>query len=185
MAETPLGAAVDFLQDFGFFDIVLPFLLVFTVVFGILEKTKIFGTEGAGETKTSRKNINSMVAFVVAFFVISTKEIVQSLKVSLPQVSLILVFLISFMLLAGSFFTSEKEFSFAERKGWKVFLTLTLFVSLLGIFFNAIGWLDPILDYFLSGSNSTLSSVFILLAIIVLVVVFIVKEGKEESPSGG
>jgi len=179
MVETPLGAAVEFLQDFGFFDVVLPFLLVFTVVFGILEKTKIFGTEG--KEKEPRKNINSMVAFVVAFFVISAKEIVQTIKVSLPQVSLVLVFLVSFMLLAGSFFTGEKEFSFSERRGWKIFLTLTLFISLVGIFFNALGWLDPILDFLSLQQNSPIFSIFVLMVIVILVVVFIVKGGKGEN----
>ena len=59
MAETVLGGAVDFLQDFGFFDVVLPFLLVFTLVFGILEKTKIFGTEKVGDKEYPKKNINT------------------------------------------------------------------------------------------------------------------------------
>ena len=42
---TPLNNAIEFLREFGFFNVVLPFLLVFTVVFGILEKTRLFGTE--------------------------------------------------------------------------------------------------------------------------------------------
>src|SRR3989344_2060049 len=66
MAATVLGDAVKLLQDFGFFDVILPFLLVFTVVFGILEKTKIFGTEG--EKGHPKKNIDAMVAFVIAIF---------------------------------------------------------------------------------------------------------------------
>jgi len=36
-----LGDALGFLTDFGLFDVILPFLLVFAVVFGILEKTRI------------------------------------------------------------------------------------------------------------------------------------------------
>ena len=39
---TPLGRAVEFFRDFGLFDIVLPFLLVFAIVFAVLEKTRIF-----------------------------------------------------------------------------------------------------------------------------------------------
>ena len=35
-----------FFEQIGIYDVVLPFLLVFTIVFAILEKTKLFGTEG-------------------------------------------------------------------------------------------------------------------------------------------
>ena len=45
MVTTLFGGAIEFLQEIGFYDVVLPFLLVFTVFFGVLEKTKIFGTE--------------------------------------------------------------------------------------------------------------------------------------------
>ena len=52
---TALGSAIDFLKDFGFFDVILPFLLVFSILFGILEKTKVFGVEdcrrGIGEAQ--------------------------------------------------------------------------------------------------------------------------------------
>ena len=84
MATTVLGEAIDLLQDFGFFDVVLPFLLVFTIVFGILEKTKIFGTEKFKGNDIPKKNLNAMVAFSIAFFVVAAKEIVASLQESLP-----------------------------------------------------------------------------------------------------
>jgi len=50
---------VDFFGEIGLFDVVLPFLLVFTVVFAILEKTKVFGIEEIEGKKYTRKNLNS------------------------------------------------------------------------------------------------------------------------------
>ena len=35
---------IEFFEKIGIYDVVLPFLLVFTIVFAILEKTKVFGT---------------------------------------------------------------------------------------------------------------------------------------------
>ena len=49
---------------------VLPFLLVFTIVFAILEKTKIFGATKDGESK---KNINAVVALVLGLLMIAQK----------------------------------------------------------------------------------------------------------------
>ena len=70
---TTLGSAMEFFQDFGLFDIVLPFLLIFAVVFAILEKTMILGSED-GKPK---RNINSIVSFVIALLVVATNKIVQ------------------------------------------------------------------------------------------------------------
>ena len=45
MTETAFGSVIVFFQDLGMYDVVLPFLLVFAIVYAILEKTKVFGTE--------------------------------------------------------------------------------------------------------------------------------------------
>ena len=84
---SPLEGSLEFLEAFGFFNVVLPFLLVFTLIFAILEKTRILGTEDG----KSRKNLNAMLSFVFALFVVATKEIVLAIRGSLPQVALILI----------------------------------------------------------------------------------------------
>ena len=43
--ESVFRTAIGFLDKLGVYDIILPFLLVFTLVFAILEKTKILGLE--------------------------------------------------------------------------------------------------------------------------------------------
>ena len=161
---TALGSAIGFLQDFGFFDVILPFLLVFTIVFGILEKTKIFGVEKVGDKEYPKKSINSMIAFTIAFFVIAAKEVVQSIQVSLPQVVLVLIVLVCFMMLAGSFM-GEKQFNFEQRKGWVMFLTLVIFVAVLMIFMNSFGWLEGVYNFF-SNSSYLLVPIGFLLVIL-------------------
>lgn len=169
-----LGQAVDFLVDFGFFDVVLPFLLVFTVVFGILEKTRIFGVEKIGGEEYPKKNLNSMVAFVMAFFVVATKEIVTSLQISLPQVALILIVLLSFLMLAGSFM-GDRTFSFESSK-WAVFLTLIAFIAVVMIYLNSFGWLNPILDFIKANPGTVV--VPTVLVVVVLGTIFYVVGGN-------
>jgi hypothetical protein len=178
---TALGEAVQFLVDFGFFDVILPFLLVFTVVFGILEKTRIFGVEKVGDKEFAKKNINSMIAFVIAFFTIAAKEVVMAFQLSLPKVALTLIIVVSFMLLAGSFM-SDKEFSFENRTFWKVTLTVIMFIAIVLIFLDAFGWLSPIIDW-LIYDQSVLLMPLVALGVIVGTIVYVV--GGRPKPSEG
>jgi len=43
MASTNFGNLAESLERIGFVDVLLPFLLIFTVIFAVLEKTKILG----------------------------------------------------------------------------------------------------------------------------------------------
>jgi hypothetical protein len=62
------------LDRIGFTDVILPFVLVFTVVYAVLQKTKVLGVYG----DKPKSNLNAMVAFVLAFFVLI---MVQTLNV--------------------------------------------------------------------------------------------------------
>ena len=172
---SPLEIAINFLRDFGFFDVVLPFLLVFTIVFAILEKTMILGSEN----NKPKKNLNSMVAFAMALFVIAASNVVSILQQSLPLVTLVLIVILSFMLLMGSFMGSG-EFSFKNYKYTKYFLVLFLIVSISLIFLNAIksrsgsSVLDNILDYLKENwFTGPVFSGLVFLAIIVLVIIYV------------
>ncbi len=184
---SPLGIAMDFLEKFGFFDVVLPFLLVFTLIFAILEKTKILGTEKVKGEVVPRRNINSMASFAIAMFVVAAGQIVEIIRQALPMIILILIALISFMMLAGSLM-SNKEFNFEERKGWKVFLTIVLFISVILIFLGVIkhesgySWLSIIWNYIVENwTTGPLVSSMVFLGIIVLVIWFVMKKPSGEN----
>ncbi|MEK6816017.1 MAG: hypothetical protein AABY09_00250, partial [Nanoarchaeota archaeon] len=91
-----------------------------------------------------------------------------------------------FMLLAGSFM-AEGEFSFADNKVWKVFLTLVMFIAILLIFLDAFNWLDPIIAYILS-EKSTVVVPLIIFAGMIGTVFYIIggspKPGKKEEKEG-
>jgi len=181
MAETVLGDAVELLQDFGFFDVILPFLLVFTIVFGILEKTKIFGIEKIGDREYSRKNVNAMVAFVFGFFVIAAKEIVAAFQESIPIVSLVLVAVVSFLMLVGSFVSGEKEFSFLTLfEGWKAPVAGVFVIAIVAIFFHSFGWLEPIYEY-INGKGKDFFIINVFLGIVGGVIYFVFNTGQGEA----
>ena len=74
---TPFRQVLDFFDSIGLFDVVLPFLLVFTIVFAILEKTKVLGQEEIEGKKYTKKNLNAIAAFSIAFLVIASSQLVE------------------------------------------------------------------------------------------------------------
>src|SRR3989339_864086 len=90
--------AMESLEDIGFYEVALPFILIFTIVFAILQKVKIFGASG--------KNFNAVIAVVLAFLVVRNQAIVEVLNQFLPKISLIsviiVVTLILFTILSGN-----------------------------------------------------------------------------------
>lgn len=189
----PLELAVKFLDDFGFFSVVLPFIFVFSVVFAILEKTKILGSEGEKTKEKPKTSINAMVAFSIALFVVAATNIVQVIRESLPMIVLVLIVVVSFMLLAGSFMKTG-EFSFEDNKFWKGFLTVLMFIAVILIFMNTIktesgvSWLKYILDYVaVNWATGPVVSGIIFLIVIVASIFFIVWpiRGAEPGTQGG
>ncbi|MBI4149215.1 hypothetical protein HY491_02105, partial [Candidatus Woesearchaeota archaeon] len=76
MAESAFRGMIGFLDTIGIYDVVLPFVLVFTIAFAILEKTRVLGTEEIDKVKYTKKPLNALVAFVISFFVVGSGELV-------------------------------------------------------------------------------------------------------------
>ncbi|PLW79877.1 hypothetical protein C0585_05475 [Candidatus Woesearchaeota archaeon] len=145
MASTFRGI-IEFFDKLGIYDVILPFLLVFTIVFAILEKSKILGMEKIGEDTVTRKNLNSMVSFVIAFLVVASSELVRTINEAMANMVLLLMLSISFMLLVGSFHKGDEEFFLKD--GYRTLFMVIIFIALVGIFLHAIHYKgEPFLTY--------------------------------------
>lgn len=179
---TPFREVIEFFDSIGLFDVVLPFILVFTIVFAILEKTKVLGTEEIEGKKYTKKNLNAVASFVMAFLVVASSQLVEIITTVSANAVVVLFLSVLFLLLVGSFY-KEGEPVFLEG-GWKVVFMIIVFVSIIGIFLDAIKtsdgrtWLERIGDFTGSGGDEIVGSV-VLLALIVLFVVYIVKEPQK------
>lgn len=98
-----LSDMIKGLESMGFYAVLLPFLLIFTILFAILQKIKLFGTDS--------KNINIIVAVVIAFFVVRVPSIIATINMFLPKVSMIVLFLLMFLLIIGIFGASGEGIS--------------------------------------------------------------------------
>jgi hypothetical protein len=184
MAETVLGGVLDFFEELGVYDVVLPFILVFTIMFAILEKTKVFGTEG--EKKFTKKNLNAMVSFVVAFLVVASSKLVETITKVSSEIIVLLLLVVFFLMMVGTFYTKEdidKE-GVALKGAWKVGFMIFIAISILFIFLDAIvaedgrTWLEVFWDW-LSDFYTDTSVAAIVLIIAVIIFVYFVTKSKE------
>lgn len=134
--ESVFRGVITFLDQIGIYDVVLPFLLVFTIVFAILEKTAIFGHETINGKSYTKKNLNSMVAFVSAFLVVASSRLVATINEALANVVLLLLLSISFLMLIGSFYKEGESVSL--EGGWRNFFMIAMFVGIVFVFLHAI-----------------------------------------------
>lgn len=173
--------AIGFMDRLGVYDVVLPFLLVFTLMYAFLEKTKIFGTETYYSVddkyhekgfKGSRKNLNAMVSFVVAFFVVASSQLVAVINQTLSQMVLLLILVFCFILVVGAF-QEQTDKGFFLQGGWKTLFMVIAFVAIAFIFLNALGWLEPAWRWLMRTGSSEAVATLVLIGLIVGFIVWV------------
>lgn len=85
-----------------FVETILPFILVFTIVFGVLQKSQLFGEK--------KKQIDSLVAAVIGLLAISFGQAIGIILQLTVFLSVGLVVVLVMMLLLGSFGAEGKMF---------------------------------------------------------------------------
>lgn len=132
-----LEGLVRMMESWGLTDVMLPFLLIFVVIFAVLEKTKIFGEE--------KRNINTVIALVFALLVViphvtgsypAGMDVVLILRQALPAVSIVIVAILMLLILIG-IFGQEKVFLGMTAPGWVTFVAIMIIVTIFG---NSAGW---------------------------------------------
>ncbi|HLP79893.1 MAG TPA: hypothetical protein VK158_04620 [Acidobacteriota bacterium] len=185
------GNALQFLAAIGIYDVVLPFLLTFVIVFAILEKTRILGEDVVGKEKYTKKNLNALVGFCVGFFVVASTSIVAIINQTLAQIVLLFIMSVFYMALIGIFNKNDQATELPSS--WKKGMMWTMLVVLLFIFANAIklrngqSVLDFIYSQVIGNYNSAVVSSLLLMAVIILVIYFLVRDphAKERAGAGG
>ncbi len=178
MPESLLSGVIQFLERLGVYDVVLPFLLVFTIMFAILEKTRLFGTEEINGKSYSRKNLNSIASFVIAFLVIASAQLVQVISQVSSQIVIVLMLSLFFLLLVGSFYEEGKigKEGLKDAPWARNAFVVIIFLAIAFIFLNALPagngktWLEWIFE---GTSQAASSPAFATIALIILIILFV------------
>ncbi len=175
MAEpSTFRGIIEFFDQIGIYDVVLPFILVFTIVYAILEKTKVLGTEEIEGVKYTRKNMNAMTAFVISFMVVASSKLVAIVTDVSSQVVVLLLASVFFLMLVGTFYKEEESVALEGR--WRILFMIIMFIGLLLIFLQAIPtksgqpWLEWFWGYMTRHWSSTgVASVILLIGIVIFI----------------
>ena len=177
--ESVFRGVLIFFDKLGIYDVVLPFLLVFTIVFAIFEKTRILGSEEIEGKKYTKKNLNAIVAFVTSFLVVASTKLVAVINAAIANTVLLLMLVVLFLLLVGAFF-KEGEGVFLEGR-WRILFMTIMFIGIVLIFLNALGWLSPFWDFLKNHWETQWIASLILLIFVILFIYFITKDQKTTS----
>lgn len=155
-------------QNVVFSKFILPFLLIFFIVFAILEKTKVFGD--------GKKQLNAMISFVIGLIFVGAaypKEVVGNLILFLT-VALVVVFLV--LVLWG--FASGDGLKI-ESKGLKITLGIVAVIAVIIAVLWATGVEGTIFDLLFDQSWSETFWTNVLFIILVgAALAFVIKSSK-------
>jgi len=164
---------VTILQSPFFIEIVLPFLLVFVIVFAILQKARIFG-EG-------KKQIDALVGLIIGLIVVAFGRATGIILSLMPFLAVSAVIILVFMILYGMIF---KEGEFEMNKGLKIGFGILIGIAVvIAVLVATDGW-DYILENWVyggSGGDILMNVVFIA---IIAGAVAIVLSGAKDSSGG-
>jgi hypothetical protein len=136
-----MAFAID-LSGLGTFMPVFGFILVFTVVYAILGKTKVLGEQ---------KFVHIFVSFCIAIVFLISANAVEYVKVTTPIFAAFIISILFIMLVVGMF--KGKMDDFFHGKGFAIFLIVILIIVFV---FSAIFVFAPIINTYMAGPKNFL-----------------------------
>ncbi len=150
---------------------ILPFLLVFTLIFAILDKTKILG---------ERRQINAIIAFVIGLLLIAfpyPRDIIVGL---MPLLAVMAVVILVFMILYG-FASTGKEFTMNKylKIAFGILIGLALTIAVLVL---TDSW-GTVVEAILGGRGAEIATDIFFILIIIAAIVAVLATGKKRGES--
>lgn len=157
----------NLMEKLGVYDVVLPFLLVFTVIFAFLEKVQIFGKDA------KNKKYHMVIALALGLLSVRLPVYVNIINSSLPKIAIIVIALLMYFILVSMFSGPNYENHFTKHMSWIVW-----------VLFAVVGWafLSSITDIYVPAFITENLPVIITLAAFGAVIAFIINDGGSSKP---
>lgn len=172
---------IAMLDMWGVTDVLLPFILIFTIVFATLQKTRLLGD--------GKKQYNVIVSLVMGLAVVIPHVVgrypfnfdpVDVINRALPQVSIILVAIVMLLLIIGVF-GNEVDIAGTPLSGWVVILAI---IAVVLIFGSAVGWF--IMPFWLGFLlNPELQALIVMILVFGIIIWFITKDESDKTKEKG
>ncbi|MAG08620.1 hypothetical protein CMO89_04045 [Candidatus Woesearchaeota archaeon] len=162
------------LESWGLTDALLPFLLIFTIIFAILQKTKVIGED--------KKNIHVVIALVIALLVViphiinpgGPADVVGIINQAIPHVSLVIVAIVMLLILVGVF-GKDIDLMGTSFAGW---IAIASFGLIIYIFGAAAGWGWNIPNWLGWLRNESTQALVLIILVFGVIIWLITKESR-------
>lgn len=144
---------------------IFPFLLIFALVFGLLTKINIFGTK-----EDPKKNINAIIAVVVAFMALQFNIVSSFFSDLFPRFGVALAIILVILIFLAFIIDFENKYA-------KNILTAIVVIALIAVFwipFSNLGFRINLGDFFERNLG-----VILFLALIIGLIIWTVVGGKK------
>ncbi len=169
---SPLRDFVGTLDKYGVYDVALPFLLVFTLAFAMLEKSKILGDKG--------RSLNVIISLALAFFFVRNNYLVALINRFLPNVSFFMVVMLMGLLLLGIVY--GKKYEGLQGGMLTIAVVLAILFIIWSLTSDLVGKSGINLPPFLTNMSSETKGLVIFVAAMVIVISWAVKGEKQGDP---
>jgi hypothetical protein len=200
---TTLVDAIRRLNDVGVYDVVLPFILIFVIIFAALQKTRILGRKGPDDKIINPRQMRSMnLAIAVAIagmavipHVVSNDgnltngklggalaglpNVVEILNHSLPSVSVWIIGILMLLLILG-LFGAKFEVMSTPLATW---VTGAAVIIIGYIFLASAGYVRQLPRSLQFLSDPSNQAVLIIILVFAIVIWFVVREPPETRPT--
>jgi len=167
--------ALQLLDRVGFTDVFLPFILIFTIVFAVLQKINLFSDVAGGSRK-----FNGLISLALAIGVIIPHslgryppgaDVVEIINNALPGISLLIVAIVFFLIIVGMF-GGRTKWGESSTGGT---ISIIALIVIIFIFGNAAGWWQAT-GIFFYLSDPTIQAALLILLVFWIVLSIVTKE---------
>jgi len=176
---------LEYLSELGFIDIIIPFILVFTIIYAIMQKIHPFQKGTTEEDKSTSKKINAVIAGILGLATILPHLMgvrpnpVTIMYEALPSVSIWIIAIVCLFILMGVF---GGKFKFSGSFSGYIAIIAILIVGY--IFLSAADIIEGLPDIpFLH--DPAIQAIFIIILVFGIVIHYITKEDKDKDDEKG
>lgn len=168
---TLLVDVFKFLDQLGLVDVIIPFVLAYTIIFAVLERSRVLGTEKG----LPKRKLNALVAFCTSFFFVAAINLVQASTAFLQWIAVATIFSI-FVLAFAKFLSGKTAKESKEGFGMNFSAGIALIIVLV-IALYSLGFKGFVNLRFIEG----IVPAVIGLGIVILLLYFIMREKKPKA----
>jgi len=148
--------------------IILPFLLVFVLIFAILDRVKILGED--------KRQINALVSLAIALIFVTFSRAVDIVSNLMPFLAVLAVIILVFLILWG-FIAGGKE-GLVLNKGIKIAGGIIIILALVIAVLFVTGAYGIIQEWITGSNSSIIISTVVFVVVIVAAIVVVLATGS-------